>query len=158
MNLADHFEPFDPPPDGLRSVRRKAKRRAIAHRLSRGGGLLVFLLVVGIAQMVTNGPPSESDNVEYSTGARDSTAVAPEADRVPSPSSTEGVADAAARHESTWLWSSLLLIGVLVLVVTLLASAFTQSHALRVSRRERIAYAAGALLIVISIIGRWSPI
>src|SRR4051812_45619934 len=54
MNLSEHFEPLEPPVDGLRQVRRTARRRAVVRRLSKGSALLVFVFMISGPLIASN--------------------------------------------------------------------------------------------------------
>jgi hypothetical protein len=64
MSLAEHFEPLEPPENGLRVVRKRARRRAVSSRLARGGALM-FLPVLFISGAFLVGGNTDTDDVSF---------------------------------------------------------------------------------------------
>jgi anti-sigma factor RsiW len=123
MSLHDHFQPMDPPANGLRSVQRRARRRAVQRKLVSGSPLVVipFVLFLGIAAVNEN---AEVDGSQDASTATVTTVQRPsgvtEIGTIsPDPAGLPGSSVAVQRTTSAWFT---MLVGLLIVVVTLAGS------------------------------------
>lgn len=157
MNLSEHFEPIEARDEALNTVHRRARRRAIKHKISMGGGLAVTLLVVFIVPTLATGyffNVGSSEQQATSTPSADSGASTGTAAPTYLPNSDFIAPE--AQPSGLYLFSPwLLLLGLAVVVITTAMSLFQSGTVTRFSRRERIQLMIGALFVLFGLITRF---